>query len=128
MNLIKPFLLIGLGGMIGSISRYALQMLISGRTFNLFPWGTFTVNITGCLLIGLLVGLESRHGLISDPAKWLLITGFCGGFTTFSTYSIEGLGLLEQQQYLLFFGYAGGSVVAGLLATFIGYSIVRLVL
>ncbi|GJM28894.1 MAG: putative fluoride ion transporter CrcB [Cyclobacteriaceae bacterium] len=128
MDLLKPFILVGIGGMIGSISRYALQLLISGRTFSLFPWGTFAVNIAGCLLIGVLVGLESRHELVSDPLKWLFITGFCGGFTTFSTYSIEGLGLLQQQQYLLFFGYAGGSVIAGLLVTFMGYSMVRVIL
>ena len=125
MNLIKPFLLVGIGGMFGSMARYALFLLISSRHVTLYPWGTFAANIGGCLLIGLLVGLESRHEQVSDTVRWLLITGFCGGFTTFSTFSVEGLGLLEQQHYWLFFGYTVGSVLGGLLATYAGYMLLR---
>ena len=125
MNFIKPFLYVGIGGLLGSMARYALHLLISSRSLSVFPWGTFTVNITGCLLIGVLVGLESRHVIINDPLKWLLITGLCGGFTTFSTFSIEGLGLLQQQQYVYFIGYTVGSVLLGMLATFLSYSLVR---
>jgi len=124
--MIKPFLYVGLGGMLGSMARYALHLLISSRSLSVFPWGTFTVNITGCLLIGVLVGMESRHVIINDPLKWLLITGFCGGFTTFSTFSIEALGLFHQQQYISFFGYTVGSVLLGMLATFLSYSIVAI--
>ena len=91
----------------------------------LFPWGTFTVNILGCLLIGILVGIETRTQIMTDPWKWLAITGFCGGFTTFSTYSIEGLGLLQEQQYATFFSYAIGSVVLGILATYLGFIAIR---
>ncbi len=125
MNLIKPFLYVGIGGMLGSMARYLLHLIISSRYVSVFPWGTFTVNLAGCLLIGLLVGLESRHVLINDPLKWLLITGLCGGFTTFSTFSIEGLGLIHQEQYLSYFGYAAGSVVLGLLATYIGFMMIK---
>ena len=125
MILIKPFLYVGIGGLVGSMARYALHLLISSRNLSVFPWGTFTVNIAGCLLIGLLIGLESRHVIISDPLKWLLITGLCGGFTTFSTFSIESLGLLHQQHYTSFVAYTAGSVVLGLLATFLGYSLMK---
>lgn len=125
MNLIKPFLYVGIGGLMGSMARYALHLLISSKSPSVFPWGTFTVNIVGCLVIGILVGLESRHILINDPLKWLLITGLCGGFTTFSTFSVEALGLLHQQQYLSFFAYTAGSVLLGILATFLSYSMVR---
>jgi CrcB protein len=125
MNLIKPFLYVGIGGLIGSMARYALHLLISSRSFSVFPWSTFTVNIVGCLVIGLLVGLESRHVLINDPLKWLLITGLCGGFTTFSTFSIDALGLLHQQQYASFFAYAMGSVVLGMLAPFLCFCMFR---
>ena len=125
MNLLKPFIYVGIGGMLGSMARYALHLLISGRSLSVFPWGTFAVNITGCLLIGILVGLESRSVLTADPMKWLLITGLCGGYTTFSTFGIEGMGLLHQQHYLPFFTYTIGSVVLGLLATFLGYGLVR---
>jgi CrcB protein len=125
MEILRPFLFVGIGGLMGSVARYGLHLLISSRSLSVFPWGTFTVNIAGCLLIGLLVGLESRNVLVSDPFKWLLITGICGGFTTFSTYSIEGISLLNQQQYLPFFAYTAGSVVVGLLATFLGYELMR---
>jgi CrcB protein len=125
MNILKPILYIGAGGFLGSIARYGLHLLISSRSAMVFPWGTFTVNISGCLLIGILVGLETRHELINDPLKWLLITGFCGGFTTFSTFSVEGLSLLHDQQFGIFFGYTFGSVVIGILATFLGFSLMR---
>lgn len=125
MNILKPILFIGVGGFLGSIARYGLHLLISSRSAMVFPWGTFTVNISGCLLIGILVGLETRHELINDPLKWLLITGFCGGFTTFSTYSVEGLALLHEQQFGIFLGYTLGSVVVGILATFLGFSLMR---
>jgi CrcB protein len=125
MDQIKPFLFVGFGGFFGSMGRFALHLLISSRTLTVFPWGTFAVNIAGCLLIGLLVGLESKSQLVSDPAKWLLISGFCGGFTTFSTFSVEGLGLLQQQHYMSFLGYAAGSVLVGLLVTYLGYHLIR---
>ncbi len=125
MNFLKPILFIGAGGFFGSIARYGLHLFLSSRSIVAFPWGTFAVNISGCLLIGLLVGLETRHQLVADPLKWLLITGFCGGFTTFSTFSIEGLALLHEQQFGVFFGYTFGSVVIGILATFLGFSLIR---
>ena len=125
MDLLKPFIFVGIGGLLGSVGRYAIHLLISSRSLSIFPWGTFLVNITGCLLIGILVGLESRNVLTSDPMKWLLITGLCGGYTTFSTFGIEGMGLLQQQQYVPFFAYTIGSVVLGLSATLLGYGMVK---
>jgi CrcB protein len=125
MSILKPILYIGAGGFLGSIARYGIQTVFSTKWPVIFPWGTFSVNIAGCLIIGLLVGLETRHQLVDDPLKWLLITGFCGGFTTFSTYSLEGLGLLNQHQYGLFLGYTLGSVILGILATLLGFSLIR---
>lgn len=125
MNILKPILFIGAGGFLGSIARYGLHLLISSRSQVAFPWGTFTVNVLGCLIIGVLVGLETRQQLVADPLKWLLITGFCGGFTTFSTFSAEGLALLHEQQFEIFFGYTLGSVAIGLLSTFMGFSLIR---
>jgi CrcB protein len=125
MSILKPILYIGVGGFLGSIARYGMHLMVSARWPMAFPWGTFYVNILGCLLIGILVGLETRHELLNDPLKWLLITGFCGGFTTFSTFSIEGLGLLNQHQYGVFLGYTLGSVIIGILATLLGFNLVR---
>jgi CrcB protein len=110
-------LLVGLGGGIGSMLRYLCQ-----KNLNLnFPYGTMLVNILGCLLIGLLWGLFTRH--IDEQKRLLLVTGFCGGFTTFSSFTYEGVDMMMQQRWFSFVLYAGLSVVAGLLATYFGYKI-----
>ena len=91
------------------------------QTHNGFPWGTFIVNVAGCLLIGILWGITSRFQSLSPAFSLLLIVGFCGGFTTFSTFSREGLTLLQANNFLLFSLYAIGSVVLGILAVTLGY-------
>ena len=110
-------LLVGIGGGIGSILRYFLQ-----RTLNLsFPYGTLLVNIAGCLLIGLLWGIFTRH--IDEHRRLLLVTGFCGGFTTFSTFSYEGVQMLMENRWMVFLFYTFLSVAAGLAATYFGYKL-----
>ncbi|MDH3710465.1 MAG: fluoride efflux transporter CrcB [Cyclobacteriaceae bacterium] len=123
--MIKSLMLVGLGGFLGSAARYAVHLLIGERWSLVFPWGTFTVNIVGCLLIGLALGAASRGDVMSNTMKLLLVTGFCGGFTTFSAYSMDGIHMLEQGHNLQFFSYALGSVVVGLAATFLGLVIAR---
>ena len=88
---------------------------------NGFPWGTFVVNVAGCLLIGILWGVMSRLQNISPAFSLFLMVGFCGGFTTFSTFSREGLTLLQANNYFLFSLYVIGSVVLGILAVALGY-------
>jgi fluoride exporter len=110
-------LLVGIGGGIGSILRYLLQ-----RTLNVnFPYGTLLVNIAGCLLIGLLWGLFTRH--IDEQRRLLLVTGFCGGFTTFSTFTYEGVQMLMENRWVTFLFYTFLSVAAGLAATYLGYKL-----
>ena len=110
-------LLVGVGGGIGSILRYLLQ-----RTLNVnFPYGTLLVNLAGCLLIGLLWGLFTRH--IDEQRRLLLVTGFCGGFTTFSTFSYEGVEMIMESRWMVFIFYTFLSVVAGLAATYFGYKL-----
>lgn len=110
-------LLVGIGGGIGSILRYFLQ-----RTLNVsFPYGTLLVNIAGCLLIGLLWGIFTRH--IDEHRRLLLVTGFCGGFTTFSTFTYEGVQMLMENRWMVFLLYTFLSVVAGLAATYFGYKL-----
>ena len=87
-----------------------------------FPWGTFTVNILGSLLIGLLVGLVTK-GVLSPDMKLLLVTGFCGGFTTFSTFANESFGMMKAGDALQMALYLGASVVIGILAVWLGMSI-----
>lgn len=110
-------LLVGIGGGIGSILRYLLQ-----RSLNVnFPYGTLVVNIAGCLLIGLLWGIFTRH--IDEQRRLLLVTGFCGGFTTFSTFTYEGVQMLMENRWMTFIFYTFLSVVGGLTATYFGYKL-----
>ena len=97
--------------------RYLVQ-----RTFNIqFPYGTLLVNIAGCFLIGLLWGLFTRH--IDEQRRLLLVTGFCGGFTTFSSFTYEGVQMLMENRWLIFFLYVLLSVAGGLAATYFGYKL-----
>lgn len=121
----KALLWVGAGGSIGSILRYLVQLYV-GRYINVvFPLGTFLINISGCLALGLLYGISVRHAWLNMEWKLLLMTGVCGGFTTFSGYSFEGLSLLRTGQYLYFSLYIAGSVLLGLGATALGYVLAK---
>ena len=115
--MIRNLLLVALGGGVGSVLRY----LLSGMNAS-FPWGTFAVNILGSLIIGLLVGLVSK-GVLSAEMKLLLVTGFCGGFTTFSTFANESLGMMKTGDVLMMALYVGASVALGILAVWLGMMI-----
>ena len=121
--MIKDIILVGIGSGIGGICRYLISHAMN-HGFNGFPWGTFTVNVAGCLLIGILWGATSRLQNFSPSFSLFLMVGFCGGFTTFSTFSKEGLTMLQANNYLLFSFYAIGSVVLGIMAVALGYRII----
>ena len=118
--MIKDIILVGIGSGIGGICRYLISLAVSHEC-NGFPWGTFTVNVGGCLLIGILWGVTSRFHNLSSAFTLFLMVGFCGGFTTFSTFSKEGLTLLQANNYVLFSLYVVGSVVLGIMAVSLGY-------
>ena len=123
--MIKNFLIVGLGGASGSMLRYAVQKIFQVQTAAAFPTGTLLVNIAGCFLIGILWSMISRSLTWNEEMKLLLMTGFCGGFTTFSAFTLEGIGLLKENRTVLFVIYLSASVLGGLLATFIGIRIVK---
>lgn len=123
--MINNILLVGLGGGLGSIARYLSQRWFAAMYGHTFPWGTFAVNAAGCLLIGIFWGISFRSFSSNENWKLFLMTGLCGGFTTFSAFTLEGIGLLKEQKTGLFFLYVAGSVLTGLLATYIGMKIVR---
>ena len=118
--MIKDIILVGIGSGIGGICRYLISLAMN-HGVNGFPWGTFTVNVAGCLMIGILWGATSRIQSISPALLLFLMVGFCGGFTTFSTFSKEGLTLLQADNYILFTLYALGSVLLGIMAVGLGY-------
>ena len=121
----KSILVIWLGGGLGSVLRYLMQIGIS-RLFTVsFPAGTFIVNITGCFIIGVLYGIANRYSWLTIEWRLFHITGICGGYTTFSSFSYEGITLFRQENYLYFFLYTILSVVIGLLATLGGTYVVK---
>jgi CrcB protein len=118
--MIKTLLLIGTGGFLGSISRYLASRFMQSNFPSAFPFGTFFVNLTGCLLIGLIYGISEKSSLFNSGWKIFLTAGFCGGFTTFSTFANENLAMLRDGDFFHFFLYTGLSVFLGIGATFIG--------
>ena len=115
-------LLVAVGSGLGGVLRYLVPCWIG--TAKGFPWATLTVNVVGSLLIGLLSGLLARHGGSSAEAvRAFAVVGFCGGFTTFSTFANETFRLIEGNQWLSAAVYVGVSVLAGLAAVFLGYLI-----
>jgi CrcB protein len=121
----KIIFTVALGGGIGSMLRYLLQRAVADTTTAQFPFGTFVVNLTGCLLIGLFWGMADRGSALNENWKLFLITGLCGGFTTFSAYSQDAINLLREGRFNFFFLYAGGTLVAGLLLTWLGYLLTK---
>jgi len=121
----KAMLLAGLGGFIGTCLRFLTGKLCHIVTASVFPWGTFTVNVIGSFLIGIFFGLAEKTHLISPSMNVFLITGFCGGFTTFSSFADDIYLLLEQKHGLCLALYAGASLLLGVLLVWLGRSIVK---
>jgi CrcB protein len=124
--MIRTLLLVGTGGFLGSISRFLVSRFFQNNYQTVFPFGTLIVNITGCFLIGLIYGLSERTTLINPGWKMFLTVGFCGGFTTFSTFANENLALLRDGDFFHFLIYTGASVFLGILATFLGVLITKI--
>lgn len=118
--MLKNLILAGAGGFIGSALRYFLfQTIKPGHLF----WTTLLINVIGSLLIGFIISLSIKDSQFSNTWKVFLATGICGGFTTFSAFSLENFQLFQQGRYGLSLIYIFSSVVLGVLACFIGYKI-----
>ena len=117
------YLWVAIGGALGSVARFGLDGLITARWGETFPWGTLTINVTGSFLIGVFAAYSDPDGrvLISPGIRQFLMIGICGGYTTFSSFSLQTLNLVRDREWL----YAGGnvllSVVLCLLAVWLGW-------
>ena len=123
----KNIILVGLGGGAGSIARFLCQRFIYEWYPHPFPLGTFLVNIFGCFLIGLFYAVAEKGNLLTPEWRILLTTGFCGGFTTFSTFAYENLNLLKNGDITYFILYIIASVILGILATWLGIVLLKLI-
>ena len=112
--------LIALGSALGGVCRYLLSKVISDHTATVFPWGTFVVNIAGCFIIGLIYGLCARGFNISDSTRLFLTVGFCGGFTTFSTFAHENYLLFQSGNVLAVACYGALSLFVGIVMAYAG--------
>lgn len=121
----RTLLLIGIGGALGSILRYLTSVVVSKYFQSAFPWATFTANILGCLIIGIILGLFEKQQITNPDLKFFLITGFCGGYTTFSAFAAENVNLFQSGNSLMAFAYISASVLVSLFAVWVGLTLVK---
>jgi len=125
--MLKNVILVGLGGGMGSIARFLTQKYLYQWYPHPFPFGTFLVNLSGCFLIGLFYGLTEKGNLLTPEWRIFLTTGFCGGFTTFSTFAYENINMLKSGDFLYFGLYTAGSLILGIAATFVGIAVLKVI-
>ena len=122
----KIVALVGIGSFIGGSLRYLIAQMVQSKFLSAFPYGTLTVNIVGCFVIGLVFGLSIKMNL-SPEWRLFLATGICGGFTTFSSFSLETMQLLREGQSFFAMLYVAASILIGLLAVYLGMTLLKLI-
>ncbi|NGP87659.1 fluoride efflux transporter CrcB [Fodinibius halophilus] len=120
----QSILMVGVGGFAGSILRYLISYYINIYSSSQFPLGTFVVNLAGSFLIGIIIAASLNENM-SQQTRLLLATGFCGGFTTFSSFSYEFFSLLQNEHTGYAFLYAGASFALGLFFVWMGFSLIK---
>lgn len=123
--MIKAMLIAGLGGFMGTCLRYLTGRLCHLWELGGFPLGTFVVNIVGSFIIGALLGLAERNNFITPTMNVLMVTGFCGGFTTFSSFADDIFLLMQQRNWTIFAIYTSLSIILGVFFVWIGRSAVK---
>ena len=122
--MLQSILAVGIGGFFGSIFRYLISYYINISTHSTFPFGTLIVNIVGSFLIGIIIA-AALEGDLNKSMRLLLATGFCGGFTTFSSFSYEFFSLLQHEQTGYAFLYAIASFILGLAFVWLGFYLIK---
>ena len=123
--MIKSALIVGIGSFFGGSLRYLISIFMKSSSNQGFPWGTLTVNLLGCFLIGIIYGLFSKYSSINSTLCLLLTTGLCGGFTTFSTFANESITMLHNGNIGTFISYIAASLIIGILLVALGYWLVK---
>lgn len=123
--MLRNLLIVGIGSFLGGMLRYLISLLMKNFCGQGFPWATLLVNLMGCFLIGLIFGLFSRFNGVNSLWCLLLTTGFCGGFTTFSSFTNEGLQLLSSGNVWGVVFYVSASVILGVALVALAYWLVR---
>lgn len=125
MHLMKPVIFVGLGGFLGAVCRYLVHLAIQYKSTSVFPWATFIVNLVGCFLIGVIFSLAARNKIANEELRLFLAAGFCGSFTTFSTFSLENFHMMQSGNYLQLGLYTLLSWVLGILGVMAGIYLFR---
>lgn len=123
MAMIKYMLIVGAGSFVGGALRYLFSTFVSSAAGGNFPWGTLAVNVAGCFLFGVVYAFFARYNMLQGGFYLLLATGVMGGFTTFSAFSHEAVQLFQSGALAAFIAYVAMSVLCGLLAVAVGYSV-----
>lgn len=122
----KEFLLVACGSFLGGGIRFLVSKWVQLGCLSAFPYGTLAVNVLGCFLLGLLTGLPWTGNLMNPSTKLILTTGFCGGFTTFSTFMNENATLMKDENYVSMVLYLFGSLALGMMAVLVGHQVAKL--
>lgn len=123
--MLYKFGLIAVAGGLGSVARYGTGLAVHHYIGNSFPWGTFAVNAVGCLIFGFVSGLAVHRLPLPEEMRLLVLVGFCGAYTTFSTFAFDAMTLFESERYAAFFGYVLLNNLVGLALMFGGFLATR---
>ena len=123
--MIRSILIVGTGSFIGGALRFIISTAMKNGCTSSFPWGTLAVNLLGCFLIGIIYTCFAKYSTTSHTLCLLLTTGFCGGFTTFSTFANEGMQMLQNNNIGGFIAYASISLLGGIALVGLGHWIIK---
>lgn len=121
----RSIFFVALGGMFGCVARYLIGVAVARQFPSPFPLGTLIINVVGCFLIGLFFALSEKGNVLTPEWRLFLTTGFCGGFTTFSTFSYESMGLIRDGEYIYLSLYVSASILIGFAGTFLGATVTK---
>jgi CrcB protein len=119
--------MIGIGGVLGANARYLVSGWAAERFGSVFPYGTLIINVSGSVLLGFFLAFLQDRAFIHPNYRLFFATGFCGAYTTFSTFTYESLVLMQDSNFLLAFGNLFGSLLAGMLGVFLGFALGRMI-